>query len=50
MTFNGVSADTCSIVSNTEVTATFTTGVPIAQVETVPELVIIDARGDYPIE
>jgi hypothetical protein len=52
VTFIGIAAEgtNCVIDSNTQVTATFPTGVPTSDLVAVPELRLIDTIGDDDIE
>ena len=45
VSFVGVAADSCAIVSGTQVTATFDTGLPITAEESVPELTLLDTSA-----
>jgi hypothetical protein len=49
-TFAGIAADSCEVISATEATATFTTGVPTSDTEQMPELRLRDTSGDDLIE
>jgi hypothetical protein len=49
-TFAGIVADSCEVISATEATATFTTGVPTSDTEQMPELRLRDTSGDDLIE